>query len=197
MKSYLLPFFKDASPVDLQSQFARHACVSLILKGSSKQDLEIAFIQRAFNPDDRWSGHLAFPGGTREEFDITDLDAALRETQEEVGIDLSPDELLGRLDDVHAARAGAMMDFYIRPFVFYVQRDFDVTLSPSEVAEFFWIPLKEIKNPERQTHYEFLHNLGSQKLPAIDLDRTPPLWGLTYKMVLNLMERFSMGRSPF
>lgn len=195
MKQVLLSLFKNSDVLDLQSKLTRHACVSIILKGSSIQNLEIAFIQRALNPDDRWSGHLAFPGGTREISDSTDLDAALRETQEEVGISLNPDELLGRLDDVHAKSAGNLLDFYIRPFVFYIQRDFEVTVSTSEVAEFFWIPLNEIKNPARQTHYEFKHTSGITKLPAIDLNRDLPLWGLTHKMVLNLIERFSLVSS--
>lgn len=191
MKKALLSLFKNSEALDLQSKLTRHACVSVILKGSSIQNLEIAFIQRALNPDDRWSGHLAFPGGTRETSDRTDLDAALRETQEEVGISLNPDELLGRLNDIHAKNSGTILDFYIRPFVFYIQRDISVNLNSSEVADFFWVPLNEIRNPKRQTHYEFQHPSGALKLPAIDLDRNPLLWGLTHKMVLNLLEHFS------
>lgn len=190
MKQTLQNLFKDYNPLDLHSKVNRNACVSLILKGASEQDLEIAFIQRAINPQDRWSGHLAFPGGTREVSDKDDLSAALRETHEEVGIILDTEELIGRLDDVHARNSGATTDFFIRPFVFYTQRDFNTVLNPEEVADFFWIPFKEISNPQRQTHYEFKHNLGTQVLPAVNLDRSPPLWGLTYKMVLNLLQRF-------
>ncbi|MGZ3772783.1 MAG: NUDIX hydrolase [Pseudobdellovibrionaceae bacterium] len=192
MKQSLLTLFKSATPpMDLQARHPKHACVAVILKGLSNEDLEIGFIQRAFNPEDRWSGQLAFPGGTREEKDKTDLEAALRETHEEVGIILEPDELLGRLDDVFVRRDGGISDFYIRPFVFYIQRDIELILNPDEVSDFFWIPLNEIKNPQRQTHYEFAHSsFGTQKFPAIDLDREPPLWGLTYKMVLNLMAHF-------
>lgn len=189
LKDLLLPLLTKPEPVDLDAKLLRHACVAVILRGNSVDELELAFIQRAYNPQDRWSGHIAFPGGKKEDFDKTDLDAALRETKEEVGVDLNPDELLGRLDDIQARKAGSLLDFYIRPFVFHTNRDFSITLDASEVADFFWVPLKEIQNPYRQTHYPVTREQGTLDLPAVDIDREPPLWGLTYMMVLNLLER--------
>ncbi|KYG63360.1 coenzyme A pyrophosphatase [Bdellovibrio bacteriovorus] len=195
LKDILHSLFQSQPPVDLASKLTRHACVAAILRGTSYEQLEIAFIQRAFHPEDRWAGHLAFPGGIRETYDKTDLDAALRETKEEVGVDLTADDLLGRLDDVQARKSGSMLDFYIRPFVFYTNRDFALTLDASEVADFFWIPLKEIQNPQRQTHYKIKRDNGhDHHLPAIYLDRDPPLWGLTYMMVIDLLNRLrSLG----
>ncbi|MEK2644293.1 CoA pyrophosphatase [Bdellovibrio sp. BCCA] len=190
MRNLLSSLLENPSPLDLQSRLSRHACVSVILKGETLDNLEIAFIQRAFNPEDRWSGQIAFPGGKREDIDKTDLDAALRETREEVGVELNRSELLGRLDDIQARKAGTLLDFYIRPFVFHVQRDFGITLDAAEVADFFWIPIKHIKDPQRQTQYEVKRESGIAQLPAVYLDREPPLWGLTYLMVLNLLERF-------
>lgn len=62
---------------------------------------EVLYIQRAKRPGDRWSAHVAFPGGKRELEDQSDLFAAMRECWEEVGLDLSEDDfsLAGRLDD--------------------------------------------------------------------------------------------------
>ncbi|MGZ3770101.1 MAG: NUDIX hydrolase [Bdellovibrio sp.] len=191
MKNNLLRIFNEFESVDVKSEGNRHACVSLILKGTDKGNLHLAFIQRAQNPQDRWSGHLAFPGGTKEDTDQNDLHAALRETEEEVGISLSADDLLGRLDDVYPVKPTATVGFYIRPFVFYIQKEFQLNLNPSEVADFFWVSLEEIQNPQRQIYYEYSHNFETLKLPAIDLDRDPPLWGLTYKMVQNLLAKFS------
>lgn len=191
MKNSLTTIFKNHNPIDLNYKMDRFACVSIILRGLDLNDLEVAFIQRAFNPSDRWSGHIAFPGGTKEDTDKTDLDAAIRETIEEVGIVLNPQDMLGRLNDVQAKGSGSVCDFFIRPFVFYTQQRIETNLNPSEVADFFWIPLKEIENPQRQTVYHFDHpTKGRAFLPAVDLDRNPPLWGLTYLMVLNLLEQF-------
>jgi 8-oxo-dGTP pyrophosphatase MutT (NUDIX family) len=51
-------------------------------------DPEILFIKRAANKNDKWTGHIAFPGGRRDPEDKDDREAAIRETWEEVGIDL-------------------------------------------------------------------------------------------------------------
>ena len=54
-------------------------------------DPEVLFIKRAGRPGDRWSGHTALPGGKRDPEDADDLTAAIRETREEVGLDLTAD----------------------------------------------------------------------------------------------------------
>ncbi|NUN04158.1 MAG: CoA pyrophosphatase [Bdellovibrio sp.] len=189
LKTLLPTLFFTPQSTDLQNKLERYACVAIILKGTDLDNLEVGFIQRALNPNDRWSGQIAFPGGKREETDPSDLHVALRETKEEVGAELQPEELLGRLDDIQARKAGQLLDFYIRPFVFYTQRDFLITLDPAEVADFFWVPIKNIQDPKRQTVFKAPRDAGFLQLPAIHLDRDPPLWGLTYLMMLNLLER--------
>jgi hypothetical protein len=52
-------------------------------------DPEVLFIKRAARKGDRWTSHIAFPGGRRDPEDADDRAAAIRETAEEVGIDLS------------------------------------------------------------------------------------------------------------
>ncbi|AHZ86729.1 CoA pyrophosphatase [Bdellovibrio bacteriovorus] len=188
LKESLYSAINVTMPLDLSTQLGRHACVALILRGNSLENLELGYIQRAFSDSDRWSGQLAFPGGKREDSDKTDLDAALRETLEEVGIDLTNPELLGRLNDIQARKAGTMLDFYIRPFVFFTERNFNIVLDKTEVADFFWVPLKEIQNPQRVTTYRLQRENIGLELPAVYLDREPPLWGLSYMMTLNLLE---------
>ena len=51
-------------------------------------DPEVLFIKRAGRKGDRWSGHIAFPGGSRDPSDVDDRAVAIRETMEEVGLDL-------------------------------------------------------------------------------------------------------------
>jgi 8-oxo-dGTP pyrophosphatase MutT (NUDIX family) len=51
-------------------------------------DAEVLFIKRAGRAGDRWSGHTALPGGKRDPEDADDVAAAVRETREEIGLDL-------------------------------------------------------------------------------------------------------------
>ena len=57
-------------------------------------DPEILFIKRAGRVGDRWSGHVALPGGRRDPPDVDDRAAAIRETKEEVGLDLARPDCL-------------------------------------------------------------------------------------------------------
>ncbi|QLY24946.1 CoA pyrophosphatase [Bdellovibrio sp. KM01] len=188
MHKELSQLFINTNPLDLSQSLKNYACVSLILRGSP-DDLQIGYIQRAIHPLDRWSGQIAFPGGKREEWDTSALATALRETQEEVGIILTPEEMIGRLDDIQARKAGALLEFFIRPFVFYTERDFEVRLDHNEVADFFWVPLKDLVNPERSISYELMREQLRMELPAISLNREIPLWGLSYMITQDLLNR--------
>lgn len=80
----------------------------------------------------------AFPGGGLDG-DETAFEAAVRETREEVGIDLSRADLLGRLDD-YPTRSG----YVISPFVFWAPADAEPVAEPGEVASVHRVALREL-----------------------------------------------------
>ena len=57
-------------------------------------DPEAVFIKRASRVGDRWTGHIALPGGRRDPEDADDRAAAIRETSEEIGLDLTPNNCI-------------------------------------------------------------------------------------------------------
>ena len=67
----------------------------------ARGDPEVLFIKRAAREGDRWTSHIAFPGGRRDAEDVDDQATSIRETHEEIGLDLRADHCLsvGKLSE--------------------------------------------------------------------------------------------------
>ena len=120
----------------------REAAVAVILRHHAAR-LQILFIQRAKQEGDPWSGHMAFPGGHRDPVD-TDLQAAaVRETGEEIGLDLAPAEYFGPLDQQRAMPRGRPLNLLIAPYVFALDGDPAFTVN-HEVSDVVWADLQPL-----------------------------------------------------
>jgi 8-oxo-dGTP pyrophosphatase MutT (NUDIX family) len=159
--------------------------------------LELLFIRRATREGDPWSGHMAFPGGRREASDPTLLATAIRETVEEIGVDLThAAELVGVLDDQDASGRGARGELPIRPFVFAVHGPIDPGTS-REVTEVVWTQIASLADDSRRTSVPIEWAGSSYTLPGWDLEGRV-VWGLTYRMtrlLLQELERHARGRA--
>src|SRR5437773_8443034 len=126
--------------------------------------LETLFIHRAVRAGDTWSGQIAFPGGRREPTDPDLLTTAIRETLEEVGVDLSGAERLGVLDDLYP-RTPILPPVVVRPFVFALARR--AALVPSdEVQRAFWLPLGRLSEPGVRREVTLSLRGGPRTFPA-------------------------------
>jgi len=129
------------------------------------------------------AGQISFPGGRLEATDTDAADAALRETEEEIGLSREVIELVGRLD-TYVVRTG----FEVTPLVGLVTPPFTTTRDEFEVAEIFEVPLAFVLDPhnhQRQSRVDF----GGAKrefwvLPYRDYF----IWGATAGMLINLYE---------
>jgi len=126
---------------------ARRAAVACLLRPSRNNGgLECFFIARAAHTGDPWSGDVAWPGG-RVEKGETDLQAAVRETLEEVGLDLNAGyELVGALDDRPAVRKKGTPTLVVRSFVFLqtAPETPPLVLQTREVSAAWWVPLSTL-----------------------------------------------------
>ena len=105
-----------------------------------REQWQVLFIRRASNDRDRHSGQVAFPGGRLEHTDSSHEAAALRETHEEIGVDPSRVNVLGKI-----APYITVSDYQVTPIVGIVHWPTTLSLQSSEVARAFLIPLEWLK----------------------------------------------------
>ena len=159
----------------------RQAAVAVILRDSGEHT-EVLFILRATKQGDPWSGHMAFPGGHREDQDNSLRETAARETMEEIGLDLSHAAFLGELDAVRANPNRLKFDIVVTPF-FCVLHQQDISFSPNhEVADVLWGSLNEMYSGSSFTTCRFEVQGEKQTFPGYDV-AGQIVWGLTYRIL--------------
>ncbi|MGZ3418623.1 MAG: NUDIX hydrolase [Polyangiales bacterium] len=180
--------FAAAVEASVDPEPAARAAVAIVLRDSAA-GVEALFIRRAEDPRDPWSGHVAFPGGRQDPGDVDLAATAIRETREEVGLDLELHaEPIGRLSDLPAVARGKRVGMTISPFVFGLERP--VELAPNhEVAETIWAPLLPYLRGELRTIHPYVFQGRPLELPAHRLGERV-IWGLTYQMLETLLDMF-------
>ena len=164
-----------------QLSSSAQAAVAIIFRAHNNLESDVFIIERAQHPADPWSGHLAFPGGRREDCDESLLATALREVKEEVGLAL--DECatyLGGLDHVRAR--GVQQKLTIAPYVFRLDEAIRLTPDPREVQRYFWVPLAPLLRGDRATAVSVTSGKLRYSMPAYEV-QGKQLWGLTYEML--------------
>lgn len=175
----------------------RQAAVAVILREAADREAgtDILFIKRAEKDGDPWSGHMAFPGGHLEETDANLREASMRETMEEIGLDLGPAQYLGALDQQRAMPRGRPLNMLIAPHVFQLQGDpsFDINY---EVAEVVWTDLAKLISNDRHD-WETKPMAGQPTVfNGYRLERGHFVWGLTYRMLKSFFETLDPEWQP-
>lgn len=161
----------------------RLAAVTAVLRVFDDEP-ELLFIKRAERAGDPWSGHMALPGGRHEPGDVSLEMTAVRETREELSLDLSAGRMIGRLDDL-APRNPSLPPIIIRPFVALVAHD--VTFAPNyEVAGTYWVPLRALRGDAGQAEHVMLINGVRARFPGYKVHEHV-VWGLTERIVRQLL----------
>ena len=136
------------------------------------------------------AGQIAFPGGKGEK-DETILQTALRETQEEIGLEPSAVKIIGRLPSFNA-----VSQYRITPFIGVVPSTAALKADPREVAEIFEVPLDFLMNAEN--HVPRRVNYEAREIKLIDMPyrgddgRHRHIWGMTAMMLFRLYQRYKL-----
>jgi 8-oxo-dGTP pyrophosphatase MutT (NUDIX family) len=144
--------------------------------------LSVLFTRRADHLA-RHAGQVSFPGGRVGDDDGDAMTAALRETEEEVGLPRSFVDVRGELDRYETGTG-----FSIQPFVGLVREGFELRIDASEVAEAFEVPfafLMDARNHAQQTS----HWQGRERRYYAMTYERHYIWGATAGILVNLYDR--------
>jgi 8-oxo-dGTP pyrophosphatase MutT (NUDIX family) len=143
------------------------------------EGLAVLFTERSANLPDH-AGQISFPGG-RVEPDDVDIDAAaLRETEEEIGLARDRVTVLGRLADYETVTG-----YRVTPVVGWLEPPFSVKPDPIEVADIFEVPLAFLLDPaNQQRHFRMLGEIRRDYFAIPYRERY--IWGATAAMLMIL-----------
>ena len=139
--------------------------------------MKVLLTQRTETMPDH-AGQIAFPGGGQRKGEISPEHTALRETQEEIGIDKNEISILGKITPLFIPVTG----FMITPFVSYISKKPKTILDEIEVAELLSVNIRDLLNNDILIMDRDI-NGSSVSIPYFSLNNHQ-VWGAT-SMVLS------------
>ncbi len=128
-------------------------------------------------------GQVSFPGGAVDHADRSAISTALREAEEEIGLDFSQVSPLGFLD-----RVDTNSDYRVLPVVGLVRSSFVWKPDYREVSEVFTVPLKLAVNRNEYSHVEVVHEGKTIVVSSLHW-QGHRIWGITAAILMNLGNR--------
>ena len=166
-------------PISVEGEEREAAIVVPVVTRSG--DDAILFTKRADHLTDH-PGQMAFPGGGREPADTDLLGTALREAEEEIGLNPAAVHIVGRLDDIRT-----VTHYSVRPFVGRIP-DREYLPNDEEVAEVVTIPVGTLTDLDNyESEYRDHPHYGTIRLHVFYVDGYT-VWGATARMLVQLLE---------
>ncbi|MFM9007268.1 MAG: NUDIX hydrolase [Bacteroidota bacterium] len=138
------------------------------------------------------SGQIALPGG-KQEAGESSLETALREAQEEIGVNPHAVHVLGQLSRLYVPPS----NFLVFPFVGWMMQKPELEPNPQEVSRMFSLNLGAFLQQDAVVRSRVSGANGHQfDVPAFQIDEHL-IWGATAMMLAELLEVYSDARSEF
>lgn len=130
-------------------------------------------------------GQISFPGGRSEAHDESPVETALREAEEEIGLQRRHVEIAGFLD-LYQTVTG----FLVTPVVGFVEPGFKLNPDPFEVAEVFEVPLSFILDPNNHERRSMTYKDHQRHFYVIPYEDRY-IWGATAAMLVGFAQRLA------
>lgn len=167
---------------------ARSSAV-LMLFGEGSQGPDLLLTERAHHMRSH-PGQVSFPGGTMDPGDASPVATALREAEEEVGLDPAGVQVLGQLPELWLPPS----NFAVTPVIAWWREECPVSVvDPDEVHAVLRVPIAELLDPTHRIHVRHPSGwLGPAFL--IGDDKELILWGFTAGVIARLFDFIGMTR---
>ena len=171
--------FRTLSSIAKPSKNVKESAV-LCLLSAKEQELSITLMERTSDGSPH-SGQISLPGGKKEKYDLNLAATALRETQEEIGIQPENVDLLGKLTPIYIP----VSNFSVQPFIGLVQSETPFILSEREVKSVFKIKVSDLLNPKSKVKKDIPNHMGQvlKNIPCFYIEERI-IWGAT-SIILN------------
>lgn len=170
----MMPEMKNLPYRTLNARKSSKKSAVLILLYPQGNDIHMIFTLRSKKLSNH-SGQISFPGGHIEKGEDA-AQTALRETQEEIGIDTALVRIIGQLSDLYVPPT----NYIITPVIGYMTEKPDYFInSPDEVEEILDIPLGLFLNNDIYSVETWNYQGQALKVPLWKIHDETPLWGAT------------------
>lgn len=136
------------------------------------------------------SGQICLPGGKTEPADLSPLHTAIRETEEELGIDRSSVEILGSLSPIYIP----VSNFNVQPFIGWWHHPSDYRPDTREVEKVLEMPLRHLIEQDNNHTFTLKANDREIVAPYYDIDNNI-IWGATAMILSELKQMIISGRN--
>ncbi len=165
------------------SQYSKAAVLCLLYPQAS--DLHMVFIRRASHHNDKHSAQIAFPGGKVESSDNTIIDTALREANEEIGLDPNQVNIIGEITPLPIP----VSRFKVFPVLGYTDQTPIFIPQLSEVDEILEFPIEMLIDPGKVEKHRIKLSSGQwiKNVPVYNINGHI-IWGATAMILSEVIE---------
>jgi len=155
-------------------------------------DWKLLFTRRTDSVDVH-AGQVSFPGGQIEDADASIVATALREAQEEIGLNPEDVETLGQLNPLFT-----VTQFLVTPVVGVIPWPYPLRNSPTEVARTFGVPIRWLADPDNLELKEREHLVPGRSIRVYYFKEYEgeTIWGVTARITVNLLQMLDAASLP-